>query len=85
MTGKCLPGTGPLKRRDHAKTGALVSARRTIPSFDKTALANCERLETRPVEIDGSVFQAAKTVCVAMASSSNAVEMSRMLMTPIRP
>jgi hypothetical protein len=50
----------------------------------KGSFASGKRLEAAGSNVDGSINQAAKTVCVAMASSSNAVEISRMLMTPIR-
>ena len=57
---------------------AVRRSSRTVRRRARTARRDIRR---KPAQRS---VQAAKTVCVAMASSSNAVEISRMLTTPIR-
>ena len=67
-----------LGQHDHAKTGDFASTGRKSPAGFE------HHLKAGAIAVDGEPCQAERDLAAAVASSSNAAEMSPMLITPIR-
>ena len=78
MAGKSLPATRAVETTRSCKNGAL------FPPGEQFLQAVRQFSRAKAPQADRAAYQAAETDRAAVASSSNAVEMSRILMTPIR-